>query len=300
MSKLKSSELSVRPLTLACLQDWFTFGIPPEEIDSRRKDLSDYLQANPDLAPETYLIAQRGEEIIGKMSGVLEPEGYIATRIRIAEGNDPQYVASLFLSQVRKWGRLRALSWEGAEDLDWRDLLEKLGFEAVQEKPYFRRNIEGFVSPYEDPFFYRSLKQLGESEFLKIFSGTYEANLNRNFNLASPETDFRSYLDSAGILFDPDGWVAAFLQDQPAGIILPQRYPDTPRDGTMMSLGLTPEFRKRGYGKILHAKGLEILSKQGATGYVGSTDVENIPMIRVFLRNGCAQTRVRRVHQEKL
>ncbi len=64
-----------------------------------------------------------------------------------------------------------------------------------------------------------------------------------------------------------------------------------------MSIGIVPGYRQRGLGKVLHAKGLEILSKQGATEYVGSTDLENPAMIRIFESNGCENIGTRTTHQ---
>lgn len=63
-----------------------------------------------------------------------------------------------------------------------------------------------------------------------------------------------------------------------------------------MSIGVFPDHRSRGLGKILHARGLEILRAQGALDYIGSTDVLNASMLRVFETNGCSKIGIRTTH----
>ena len=71
------------------------------------------------------------------------------------------------------------------------------------------------------------------------------------------------------------------------GVLLPQIYPDIQTEGTLYYIGVAPERRGEGWGKRLHAHGLALLASRGATRYVGSTDLRNEPMVRVFRHNRC-------------
>jgi ribosomal protein S18 acetylase RimI-like enzyme len=82
------------------------------------------------------------------------------------------------------------------------------------------------------------------------------------------------------------------------GILIPKIFDDIPEEGTIHTFGLFPEFRGQGLGKILHAKGLEVLSELGATRYVGSTDRQNEPMIATFQANGCQKMGLRRQYRQ--
>jgi hypothetical protein len=64
-----------------------------------------------------------------------------------------------------------------------------------------------------------------------------------------------------------------------------------------MSIGIVPGYRHKGLGKILHAKGLEILSRQVAIEYIGSTELENAAMIRIFEIIGFENIGTRTTHQ---
>lgn len=57
-----------------------------------------------------------------------------------------------------------------------------------------------------------------------------------------------------------------------------------PADMTL--IGVSPEYRNKGWGRRLH-RHLMWLAKNRTRVYVGSTDVRNRPMLRLFERNGC-------------
>lgn len=289
--------IKIRPLNREEASYWVSLGIPEDEKTTREQQLKKYLDSNPNLPPENYLVAEYEGRLVGKLSGVRESTGYMATRMFIHESVDRLGVATKLVEYVRPFGITEALSWKKPEDEDWRHLLQVCGFRIVQDKGYFRKEIAGFKSPYVDPFTYVSLKKLGEEKLLGIFGSIYIGNLNRNFNSESPESDYRSHIESAGDLFDPDSWFAVFKDGKAAGILFPQRFPDTPHDGTLTAFGLSENFRGQGFAKILHAKGLEILSDQGAADYIGSTDVQNLPMLKVFEVNGCRNLGVRTTHR---
>jgi RimJ/RimL family protein N-acetyltransferase len=161
-------------------------------------------------------------------------------------------------------------------------------------KQYARRDILGFASPYADPFHYRTLAHLGKDEFVAAFKRVCVGSqgLDVLFYLEKPEAEFDWLIGYAGSAFDANNWLLAFQAERLAGMVLPQCFHDRPEEGTLFHIALVPEFRRLGYGKVLHAKGLEELARLGAVRYVGSTHVDNSAMIRVFQQNGCMLTAV--------
>jgi ribosomal protein S18 acetylase RimI-like enzyme len=292
-----NKQLTVRPLKRGEEILWTSIGVPQGEVESRCQKLINYLARNPSLPPENYLLAFSGETLVGKMSGIVESTGYIATNIYVIEIAGSKAITEALLAYVKRFGRLQALSWARDDNRSWRNLLKESGFVEKEDKSYYRRKIAHFVSPFENRFQLVSLQEIGESSFLEIYNETYSGNLNRNFNNDFPESDFRSNIESAGNLFDPCSWYVVLEKSSPVGILLPQRFPDSTHDGTLMCVGLLPFARGRGYGKILHAKGMEILASQGATDYIGSTDVQNLPMKKVFEKNGCELIGIRTTHE---
>jgi RimJ/RimL family protein N-acetyltransferase len=175
-------------------------------------------------------------------------------------------------------------------------MLLAAGFGLHSRKIYVERSLEGYSSPYHDPFLYQSLSEVGEDEFIRLLA---DAATDDPFEDAAttPEERFHRLVNYAGSAFDPEGWMVAYSGNEAIGVILPQRYHDQPQQGTLFYIGVMPRYRKRGYGPILHATGLAMLAYQGVREYVGTTDVRNNPMISVFKRNGCREKFVQLVYR---
>ncbi|WP_404460562.1 GNAT family N-acetyltransferase [Sutcliffiella horikoshii] len=79
-----------------------------------------------------------------------------------------------------------------------------------------------------------------------------------------------------------------FLQDGAfAGISIPHIEMGTEDEGRLFYFGVVPELRGQGIGVQIHRVSLELLKQFHATYYVGSTDVHNTSMIKIFEKNGC-------------
>lgn len=292
---IMKKQIEVRPLTRGEESIWVSLGVAEAEKETQRVKLVEYLDQNLSLPEKNFLLAYWQGRVVGKLSGILSSTGYVAKKMILDQEADKREVSASLFNYVRQFGPVQALSWaDQTDDREWRETLERNGFFILVDKAYFKRNISDYVMPPGEILRYKSMKEVGREMMLNVHSLTYAENPNRNFS--SPEKDFKSHEESAGPLFDQQGWFVAFLNDQPIGVLLPQRFPDSPREGTLMSIGVTREYRGRKFGRMLHAKGLEILSRQGATTYIGSTDMRNLPMIRIFEINGCEKFGIRSTH----
>lgn len=163
------------------------------------------------------------------------------------------------------------------------------------EKQYARRSLIGYRSPYTDPFSYKSILELQHEKVIEVLAAVEGESLGRDFGDENPLAHFSELVEFAGTAYDPTNWMIAFDDGVPVGVVFAQRYWDKMEEGSLFVVGLVPKYRGKGFGLILHAKGLELLATSGVTSYVGSTDVQNIPMIRVFEKNGCQLTAVRKI-----
>ncbi len=81
-----------------------------------------------------------------------------------------------------------------------------------------------------------------------------------------------------------------YVEDKPAGVVLPHLEPDTDREGRMFWIGMHPDFIGKGLGKNLHLIGLHRLQKEWkAKTYLGSTEINNVPMRNIMVSNGCVE-----------
>lgn len=198
----------VRPLRRGEESLWVSLGIEESLKESQSAALAKSMSENDFLPAENRILAMSSNEVVGKLSGIREAGGYIATKIVLADRPDGEDVAKALFDFVRPFGVLRALSWADREsDLGWRKILFQSGFSVRQEKAYFRKKIEGYVSPHSSGLTYRSIAYLGTEKTLELFGRVYEGSASRDFTC--PRADFESHHESAGHLFDPDGWFIA-------------------------------------------------------------------------------------------
>ena len=169
----------------------------------------------------------------------------------------------------------------------------------IIEKQYARRSVEGYRSPYEDTFEYRPISTLSRSELLTIISEVQRGSEGRDITGEASDELLDGMIEFANTAFDPSAWLIAYLDGEIAGLVFAQRYFDKMEEGSIFLVGVTPDFRGKGFGKILHAKGLQLLSDMGVTGYVGSTDINNLSMLRIFDANDCRKTAIRKVEWDQ-
>jgi GNAT superfamily N-acetyltransferase len=83
---------------------------------------------------------------------------------------------------------------------------------------------------------------------------------------------------------EPDCIQVGLVNEVPIAIVIPQSVGNW---GSITWMGVIPEARGKGYGKILQLHGMQCLKQQGATFYHGGTLVNNAAMIKLFKKNGC-------------
>ncbi|WP_339148822.1 MULTISPECIES: GNAT family N-acetyltransferase [unclassified Sutcliffiella] len=72
-----------------------------------------------------------------------------------------------------------------------------------------------------------------------------------------------------------------------AGISIPHIEMGTEDEGRLFYFGVVPDLRGQGIGGQIHKNSMALLKQFHATYYVGSTDIHNTNMIKIFEKNGC-------------
>lgn len=82
------------------------------------------------------------------------------------------------------------------------------------------------------------------------------------------------------------------VENEPVGVVFPHLEPDKDREGRIFWIGIHPKFRGKGLGKNLHLIGLYRLRNDfKAKSYLGATEVNNNPMKKIMLSNGCVENK---------
>jgi len=112
----------------------------------------------------------------------------------------------------------------------------------------------------------------------------------------------RTLLDSAPkwkVSRELDWWRLLCLRDEPVGFVLPVRYDEMDRavlpEGTIFHMGVIPEFRGRGFGRLLLREAVRVLMNGGIRRIFCDTDETNEPMIHLFESEGWERLPTREV-----
>jgi GNAT superfamily N-acetyltransferase len=244
--------------------------------------------------PRTFLLALDGSRPAGRLEGVfLDSTTYAVAELRCAEGLPCSLVEDALIGHLTpSFSRdgIGVVSSNRPKNVEINMALERAGFEIEKKKAFVARDLtDGLPEPAVE-FTFRTLFDVGKVEFLRVMTGAAEGDPFEDVTGRDPEADFNELVEAAGSKFDPAGWMLAHVGGEAVGVVLPQEFSDSKAEGTLFYVAVLPPFRGRGYGRALHATGLAMLAERGVTGYVGSTDTRNEPMLRVFEANGCPQT----------
>ncbi|MBN1879876.1 GNAT family N-acetyltransferase [bacterium] len=300
-------------------------GMMDGEIENRAKHFADRQQQYPE-DPNCFLVATDRDRCLGRLRGMLIHDNlYVISSVIVPEltgsgtdemtgtanvkstslkndaGTSPVTMALIAEAVSRNSGRkIEAVNWIRPEDDEFDKHLRQSGFRIECEKAFVERSLEDFEYSRigkPDQFTYKTFAQAGRSAFVEILAAVLEQNINRDMTVDDPGTELDECIAHAASAFNPETWKLALLDGRLAGFVLPQLFHDDPEEGSIFNIGLLPEFRGKGLGRPLHARGLEDLKHMGATRYVGSTDILNVPMRRIFVTNGCHEKGIRRIYR---
>ncbi|VVM33031.1 GNAT family N-acetyltransferase [Terribacillus sp. AE2B 122] len=124
-----------------------------------------------------------------------------------------------------------------------------------------------------------------EKRFLEIWKSCMEQSANR-----ASARSIENQLDDVKALLG-EKWQTScriiFQDNIPIAMTIPHLEPGRNKEGRIYYIGTVPAARGKGLGKIVHAASLMMLKEMGAVIYEGSTHADNLPMQRVFEKNGC-------------
>jgi len=272
---------------------WLGINLSPSEVEASLPDFTERVRRRGD-DERAFLLAFDGSRCVGRLEGTFPvPTVYIVREIHAVEGPDTLGIEDALCAYLRPSfarERVSVLTWAVPESEAINDALERSGFGVTKRKLVVERSIAGYTSPYDDPFTYSSLEVVGRENFVRVMTEASEGDPFEDSTDRDVDREFQRMVDYAGNRFDPTWWTIARLGGETVGVVLPQAYEGCDDEGTLFYVGVRPSFRGRGYGKVIHAAGLEFLARHGVTKYVGSTDERNEPMIAVFKANDCAHT----------
>ena len=165
--------------------------------------------------------------------------------------------------------------------------LTEVGFRLRKNKVLYERSLEEPFNLESDKILtYKNIDEIGLETVKRLCFQSLQGSLDYSEDLfpASPEKEFDT---DWRMMHRKDLTRVAFYENQPVGVILPDLIDD--ESGTFTYMAILPEFRGKGFGNTLFIDGLKLFKSIGASQYCDSTGVTNLPMIKIFEKNGCTK-----------
>ncbi len=254
------------------------------------------LTRDPDFDPRCHIVAEEGGRFIGGMELALEPPLVAVLlnptiRTSIAPGAVLKGLVDRGLAVAReaRLPKVRLMvfgSNPGQGELG--RSLPAIGFSLAMTKRVYRLVLPCAVPrPGRlDEIRFESLHNLGQERFAEIYTQAFVPETSvEQISAAEDFTEIKSFAVNTGA-FDPNTWFAAFVQNQPIGITMPQRHDRANMTGSNFYLGIVAGERGKGFGSALHYYAVQKLLEWKVRTVIGSTGVTNEPMARIFTAFG--------------
>lgn len=237
--------------------------------------------------PESRIVCEEDNKLVGGLELVIEEPDLLIlydplTRVnKSVEILDAMIAKGLNVAQSLNCRRVLGL----IQNNDQREIVDrsfaKAGLRFAMEKVLYKI-MPDFGVNYQarSALTFKSLKELGEEEFIDFLAKVYEPDV---FD-SSPEECFFSLKKraNASTHFYPEDWLIGYFDGYAAGVIMPQLHDEKGSTGSNFYLGVLPAVRGKGIGTSLQAKSVEILKNRGARLILGSSDIRNSGMIKIF------------------
>lgn len=175
----------------------------------------------------------------------------------------------------------------------YKDLIDA-GFLLHDETVQVTHNLETQIER-TTRYTFVSLHELTKEKYKKVWAEAMTDSFNAPSSL-SIDDQLNSVERELGADYK-DSCMIVYEGKKAIGVVMPHIEPGTKEEGRLFYFGLVPSERGKGKSKEIHRQCLRLLRDEfGATSYIGSTSVRNLPMMKTFHANGCEETQRNRVY----
>jgi RimJ/RimL family protein N-acetyltransferase len=262
--------------------------------------------AAPDFRPEAYLVAERGDRIVGKLEMLIsEPHEVVLDSPVVVPGEDVSAVVGALLARGLETANRLGLErvWVILHTrLPYLDELlpamPGLGFLFRWKKCVFSLDPRELPAlPPGPPILglaYRSMSGPEDKDAREIVARVLRAPVNFD----DRRGDHRDLLAETAVetrangTYRPERWEIALESGRSVGFVFPGWVDARVGAAGNLYVGVAPEARGRGVGLHLQHRGLSTMKREGAKRFVSSTDYENVAMRRILVKLGFRETGV--------
>lgn len=232
------------------------------------------------------LVARLADEVIGSTwaqlqagnTGVLWPPGVAAIDDRPAVSRQLMQAADRHFATANV-----AIAQVVSKDCppETRVALNEAGYATLTELLYLARDTQSATHLPDSPLSFEPFDPERPARLGKLIEATYRETLDCPAlgGVRAIEDVIAGYRATG--VFSPDRWLIATAAEQDVGVLLLTDHPATD-SWELIYMGVTPEFRGRGWGSLIVQHAIAIASYFGRSRLVLAVDVINQPAIDVY------------------
>ncbi len=238
----------------------------------------------------SLIISFMAEKAIAVLCGELVSEKLFQVSKAGFPGCNKNSIDSVFqkiISLMQNGDSIEFLTTSDDHHLDFNNAIESIDYRIRAEKILIKKDLTNFLPVKFPAITSRSIKHFDRSVFLKQLGYAIESDPFEDSGTTDPEKEYEELKQNAGNQFKIDDWRLYLIENDIVGFSCPSCFPGQIEEGTVLNIGVSPEFRGKGIGTIIHKLSLERLFNLGVKIYYGSTDVRNNAMVEIFKQNEC-------------
>lgn len=254
-------------------------------FDLMEEDSTELFTQAVDYRPESHVIVEKSDRVIGGMHLIIDEPHYLMLfnpKLEVDPALNPLLCKAIETAKSLHVEKVYCLIH--GSNKRFKTIQRMLG----ESKFIFgmKKVLYEFKSsklPDDEPnnaLSFESLSVHSEPRFINIFKAVYQPDMFES----DAEKCFVGMREEAVKTgrFYPQDWEIAYRGSEEIGITMPQLHDKGGEIGSNWYLGVIPAQRQRGFGRALQRRAINTLRQRCAKMIVGSTVVNNAPMIRVF------------------
>lgn len=169
------------------------------------------------------------------------------------------------------------------------DLYQSLDFKVWRKAQSMRRSLDN-IPDYAPHFPLKLLtaRQISFDTFANLFAECFKDSSDGGASQIASNTEktkqfIQQLREREGHQHDPEGWIAAQMQDKFVGFAIAIQKED---DGLIAEVGVIPQFRRHGIGTFLTLKALQRLKERGFKQAFLGVDLQNAAAISFYEKLG--------------
>ena len=166
-------------------------------------------------------------------------------------------------------------------------ILAETGLKKISERVEYQCDVFLLPDDLGSPIQWKTTKELGwDTKKIAQFTSDITENALDVDPDEKPEDFIQDWLQHDELTSGLDCIAVGFMNNKPCTLAVAQINKNTGWS-RLSYMGIISEFRGKGFGKWVHRHGFKMMKDQGGKLYHGGTNIENLPMRKLFESHDC-------------